>query len=370
MKKRILFLVNHEIVIFNFRKELVFKLLSEGFEVFICSPSGKKIDYFIEKGCKFIELDFNRHGTNPISDLFLIYKYIQIIKKIRPLAVLTYTIKPNIYGGIACRLTKKNCISNITGLGTAVESAGIMQKITITLYKIAFRHINMVFFQNKENMDFFITHGIQIPNYKLLPGSGVNLQEYVPLEYPDSTITKFVFISRIMKEKGIDQYLNAAEFIKLKYPNTEFHICGFCEEKYEDTLHTYQSKGIIEYHGLMDDIRDVLKFTHCTIHPTYYPEGMSNVLLESCACARPIITTDRSGCKEIVKDGVNGFIVVQRDTSDLIKRIEQFLTLDLSQKKQMGLEGRKLVMERFDRSIIVKEYLDTIKSIPNVEIGR
>lgn len=164
-----------------------------------------------------------------------------------------------------------------------------------------------------------------------------------------------------MKEKGIDQYLEAAEYIRSKYPNTRFHICGFCEEAYENKLKLLQDKGIVTYHGMLRDVREILKKTHCTIHPTYYPEGMSNVLLESAACGRPIITTDRSGCREVVDPGINGYMVKQKDSKDLIEKVEKFIQLDYEKKKRMGLAGRKKVEKEFNRQIVVEAYLEKIK---------
>ena len=275
--------------------------------------------------------------------------------------MLTYTIKPNIYGGIACRLFKAPYIANITGLGTAVENKGMLQKIAIILYRIAFKDIKCVFFQNEENRRFFIDNNIAVGKDRLIPGSGVNLEHFNVLNYPPDDIVEFAFISRIMKEKGIEQYLEAAEYIKNKYPNTRFHVCGFCEEDYQDRLEEMQSKGIIIYHGMLCDVREILKITHCTIHPTYYPEGMSNVLLESAACGRAIITTNRSGCREIVDDGVSGYLVKQKDSIDLIEKIEQFLALSLEDKKRMGLAGRKKVEKEFDRKIVVDAYMEEIE---------
>ena len=166
-----------------------------------------------------------------------------------------------------------------------------------------------------------------------------------------------------MKEKGIDQYLEAAESIKIKYPDTEFHVCGFCEQEYKGRLEDLNTKGIVIYHGMVRDIKTILELTHCTIHPTYYPEGISNVLLESCACARPIITTDRSGCREVVEDGVNGFVVKQKDSKDLIRVIEKFLALSWEEKRDMGLAGRKKVEKEFDRNIVVEKYMEEIKKL-------
>jgi galacturonosyltransferase len=166
-----------------------------------------------------------------------------------------------------------------------------------------------------------------------------------------------------MKEKGVDQYLEAAEYIKSKYPNTVFHVCGFCEQAYEEKLKELTEKGIINYHGMVRNVAEVLKDIQCTIHPTYYPEGIANVLLESCACARPIITTDRAGCREVVDDGVNGFVVKQRDSQDLIEKIEKFLALSHDEKIAMGLAGRAKVEKEFDRQIVVEKYCEEIKGI-------
>ncbi|MBT2290576.1 glycosyltransferase family 4 protein [Paenibacillus albidus] len=361
--KKVLILVNHDVVIYNFRKELVERLLNEGYEVYISSPYGERIDDLISMGCKYVKATIQRHGTNVIEELKLIFYYRRIIKKIKPDIVLSYTIKPNIYGGMACRLAKIPYIANITGLGTAVEHAGAMQKLSVLLYKLAFKNINTVFFQNEENMRFFSDNRIALGKYHLIPGSGVNLNHFQPLEYPADETIEFVFISRIMKEKGIEQYLEAAEYIREKYSFTRFHICGFCEEAYEEKLQLMQDRGIIKYHGMVRDVRIILAGVHCVIHPTYYPEGLSNVLLESAACARPIITTDRAGCREVVDDGVNGFVVLQQNSRDLIEKIEKFLRVGNKEKKEMGLNGRKKVEGEFDRQIVVTTYLNRIRNI-------
>jgi len=177
------------------------------------------------------------------------------------------------------------------------------------------------------------------------------------MEYPGGNKTEFAFISRIMKEKGADQYLEAAERIKEKYPDTVFHVCGFCEEAYEERLSKLQKEGIIVYHGMVRDVRTIIKNMHCIIHPTYYPEGLSNVLLEASASGRPIITTNRSGCREVIDDGVNGFVAEQKNADDLVEKIESFLALNYEEKKQMGIEGRKKVEKEFDRQIVVDKYM-------------
>lgn len=363
---KVLILANKSTGLYKFRGELLEALISKGHEVFISVPNGDFIDEMKQMGCRFIETEISRHGTNPLTDLALTKKYCAIIKSVKPDIVFTYTIKPNVYGGIACQLCKVPYVANVTGLGTAVENGGILQKITLALYRTGLRKAKRVFFQNQANLDFMLRHKVVRGAYSLLPGSGVNLERFAPLPYPDETDgIHFVFISRIMREKGIDQYLEAASSLRAKRSNLplHFHICGFCEKEYQGELDELIAKGVVEYHGMVRDVRKILKDVHCTIHPSFYPEGLSNVLLESCASARPIITTDRSGCREVVDDGVNGYIVKQRDSEDLIQIIEKFLALTHEQKMRMGLAGRAKVEREFDRKIVVEAYLKETEKV-------
>jgi len=197
----------------------------------------------------------------------------------------------------------------------------------------------------------------------MLPGSGVNLDQYQTQPYPNGETIDFVFIARVMKEKGIDQYLEAAKVIRERHPETRFHICGFCEQNYEQTLRELSDNGTVIYHGLVADMKPIYCMASCTVHPTYYPEGLSNVLLESAASGRPIITTNRSGCREVITDDVNGFIVKQQDSADLIEKIEKFLALSNAERKAMGLAGRAKVESEFDRKIVIQKYLEETKKV-------
>ena len=361
--KTVLFLVNHDVVIYNFRLELVERLLREGHRVVISSPHGERIDDLVALGCEYREIEMSRHGMNPIKELALLRAYKRLLREVKPDIVFAYTIKPNIYGAIACRSLGIPCVVNITGLGTAVENGGLVQKITVMLYRFALKKVQRVFFQNTENMQFFRDKRLAVEKHDLLPGSGVNLERFVPLAYPEGEKVAFAFISRIMKEKGVDQYLEAAEAIKARYPNTEFHVCGFCEDAYEERLKTLEARGVITYHGMVRDVKGFLEAIHCTVHPTYYPEGISNVLLESSACARPIITTDRSGCREVIDDGKNGYVVKQRDTEDLCEKLEKFLALSHEERREMGLCGRRKVEKEFDRQIVVEKYMKELAEV-------
>ncbi|MCE5342986.1 MAG: glycosyltransferase family 4 protein [Eubacteriales bacterium] len=360
--KKVLLLVNHDIVVYNFRLEIIERLLHDGYQVFVSSPYGERIEDLKALGCAYIETKVSRHGLNPLEDYQLLTFYRKLIGRIQPDAVLGYTIKPNIYGGIACNRTATPFIANITGLGTAVENSGFIQALTLTLYRFAFRHVQRVFFQNDASRKLFADQNIAPGKHGMLPGSGVNLQRFGLLPYPDDgNGVEFSFISRIMKEKGIDQYIEAAQFIKRKYPDTTFNVCGFCEEVYEERLKRLTDEGVLQYYGLVRDVKEVLAHTHCTVHPTYYPEGISNVLLESCACGRPIITTDRSGCREVIDDGVNGYLCRQQDSQSLIEQLEKFLALSQAERRAMGLNGRAKVEKEFDRQIVVERYMEEIE---------
>lgn len=364
---RILVVSNSDGGLYSFRKELIERMTTVG-KVFIASIfSESRKEYFESLGCTCIVTEFDRHSTNPLLELKLIKLYRNIIDDVKPDVVLTYTIKPNVYAGTACASKGIPYIANVTGFGTAVENPGLLQPIATALYRFGLRKATKVFFQNKSNMKFGIQKGIVKENYDLLPGSGVNLEYHALQPYPDDEKIEFAFISRIMKEKGIDQYLDAAEVIRTKYSNTVFHICGSCEQDYEQRLLNLQEKGIIVYHGNVSDVREIHKMTHCTVHPTYYPEGMSNVLLEACANGRPIITTERPGCGEIIEDGINGYVVRQNDSSDVVDKIEEFLTLTHEEKKQMGLNGRTKVEREFDRNIVIEKYMKELETVNNAK---
>lgn len=367
---RILILANHDVGLYKFRKELIEELIHPGTyiegrnaepcTVFASLPCGEFVAELEKIGCKIIETSVDRRGVNPIKDVKLLMTYRKILKKVKPDFVFGYTIKPNVYGGIACAEKNIPYAANITGLGTAVENKGWLQSISLLLYRIALCKVHTVFFQNAENEQFFMKHKLAVGKHQMLPGSGVNLNDYQPMAYPKDDTIEFVFVARVMREKGIEQYLDAAKMIRKRYSNTRFHICGFCEQDYKDKILRLEKDGIILYHGLVANMRDIYQQVHCTVHPTFYPEGLSNVLLESAACGRPIITTNRSGCREVIDDKKNGFLVKEQDSADLIEKIEMFLALSWEERKTMGLAGRAKVEREFDRRIVIKKYLEIL----------
>ena len=368
MKCRIAIIINSINGLYLFRRELIETLLKNN-DVMIIAPDGPRKDYFEKLGCLVIETPINEHGTNPITELGLLLKYKNILKENSPDIVFTYTIKPNVYAGIACAILGIPHVANITGLGTAVENKGLLQIITLGLYKLGLRKSQRVFFQNYQSKEFLIKNRVVKPDIcELIPGSGVNLTHFQVLEYPNKDTIEFAFISRIMREKGIEEYLTMAKYIREKYPNTKFHVCGGASGEYERELKKLNDKGVIIYHGIISDVREIHKISSCTILPSFYPEGISNVLLESAACGRPLITTDRAGCRETVCDGVTGLLVKQKDADDLIRKVEIFMMMNFEKRRQMGLAGRKKVEQEFDRNIVINKYLVEVQGVKKNEL--
>ena len=345
--------------LYEFRQELLEILTKENRVIVLGSKTGH-IDDLLNLGCEVIETPLERHGTNPFTELKLISKYKRIIKDKKPDVVLTYTVKPNVYVGMVCASLGIPYIANVTGVGPAIDNGGMLRIITLFLYRFGLRKAKKVFFQNRADMELMEQENVVRGPHELIPGSGVNLDRYRVLDYPQDNEIHFVFIARIVKEKGIEQYLDVAHTIRERYPNTVFHICGNCTPAYEERIKTEVESGMVIYHGRIPDVTVIHKISSCTILPSFYPEGMNNVLLESCALGRPIITTDRPGCREIIDDGVNGFMVKQKDSQELIEKVELFLSLSWEEKKAMGLAGRMKVEREFSRQIVVNKYLKEI----------
>lgn len=246
-KKKVLILGNSNLVVFGFRGELIEQLIKDGYEVVVSFPNGpfgQGEETSKQYGCKFIQTEMERRKTNPVSDLELIKTYIKILKEEKPNIVLAYTSKCDTYGGIACRLTHTPFIPNITGIGSGMAEGGITEHILIMLYRIALRDAEIVYFQNSQDKEYFVNKGIKFRRSGVLPGSGVNLQKFTPLDYPERTPIVFTYIARIMKAKGIEQFLDAARTLKGK---AEFHICGYCEEDYKDIIEKEQAEGTVIY---------------------------------------------------------------------------------------------------------------------------
>lgn len=362
--KKILIFSNHVITIKALRVELVNALVDKTHKVILAMPKDNQNVFFEDLGCEIIETSLDRRGTNPIADLKLLLNYMKIIKDVKPDVVLTYTIKPNVYGGLACLLKKTPYLANITGLGTAVENGGIMAILTKFLYKIGLCNARTVFFQNSTNEKFFKQEKVVKKNTRLLPGSGVNLEKHPFEEFPQmDQCIKFLFVGRIMKDKGINELLEAFSKIKQQYHNAELSVVGmFDEDEYKSQLENLENQGILKYLGQRSDVHDLIKKNHVVVLPSYH-EGLANVLLEAAACGRPVIATDVAGCRETYDDGISGLSCKAKESQSLYNAMEQFIKKTHEEKILMGIAGRQKVEKEFDRTIVVDAYIEEIERI-------
>lgn len=362
---KITLIANDTTFIYNLRREILTKLVEEGHQVTVlCQFLSHKED-LEQIGCQLYDISIGRRSTNPIADFRLFWKFLEILRKINPDVVFTNNIKPNVYAGIACNILNIRYIPNITGLGTSVENPGRLQILTTHLYKYGVAGTDNIFFQNEENVRFFEQHNMMPKNANvcLLPGSGVNLKTHPLLPYSHDKMIHFLFVARLLKEKGIELYLSAAKRIAEKHPNVMFHICGGCDDpKYQELVNAAEQAGYIQYHGEQKDMLPYFQMSHCVVHPSYYPEGMSNVLLEAAASARPIIATDRSGCRETVDAGKTGWLIPIKDEDALVEALEEFLHLSWEEREKLGYAGRLKIEQEFDRELVVQKYLDVLES--------
>lgn len=367
MGKRVLFLAQHFITLYSFRRELIERLCREGYEVYLSLPPSEENRFFEKLGCRIIPTKIDRRGVNPVNDLKLLAFYCRIIPKVEPDVVFSYTVKPNIYGGIACTLRNAPYIVNITGLGTAVERGGPIQKIILLLYHVGLRKANKIFFQNVSNLQFMKSKCALKAPCAILPGSGVNLERYSFAQYPKEDVGfTFLVIGRLMWDKGTDEMLEAAKIIRNRHPNVTIRLMGFYDGDCKSKVERFVQAGFVEYLGQQEDIRPFLRKSHATIHPSYH-EGMANVLLESAATGRPVLASNIPGCRETFDEGVSGIGFEPRNVDDLVRAIEQFIALPYEKKAAMGRAGREKMEREFDRKIVVDAYMKEIHKIEEMK---
>lgn len=359
-KKKLLLMTNHSFMLWQFRRELIQELLKE-YTVILSMPCGEHVEDFREMGCKIIDTDINRRGINPFTDIKLLRKYFYLLKKIQPDMVITYSIKPNIYGGFACRMRKIPYCVNVQGLGTAFQKP-ILVNIVSIMYKVTLKKAKTVFFENEGNAALFRQKKI-LPAKKqtILRGAGINLTYYDLAPYEEKESIHFLFVGRIMKEKGVDEFFYAAKKMKKAYKEAvTFDMVGFFEDEYKEQVKNMQKQGMIEFHGFKEEVRPFYRMANCVVLPSYH-EGMSNVLLEAAATGRTLITSNIPGCKEAVIDGKSGYLCPVMDGEALYQAMEKFMKLTTEQRQQMGLAGRKHMEEIFDKKKVVKETLKKIQ---------
>ena len=351
-----LIITNNSGGLYCIRKELMERLIRDGNELYVVTPFDEFVDELRALGGHLIEQDLNRRGMNPFQEIQLLWAYRNIIKRVSPDRIITYTIKPGIYGGLLARRMKIPYIVNVTGLGTAFQRAGLLRMLVVRLWKTALQSAESVFFENQGNAQVFLDYDI-VPADKIhvLPGAGVNLDDFPYAMYPpEGELVRFLFIGRLMREKGIEELLCAMEQLYQKCPNIRLDIVGRYEEDYESELQEIQAHGFVKFHGYQRDVRPYIRQAHILVLPSYH-EGMANALLEAAAMGRPLITSKVSGCMEAVRDGETGFLCESQDVHSLTEKMERFIHLPYEQKKQMGLRSHEFVAERFDRKKVVQE---------------
>lgn len=346
---------------YNFRSELILELKKKGNEVVLICPYGKKIDYFTDRGCRFVNIEVDRRGKNIKNDLKLIFDYKKILTKENPDVVLTYTSKPSIYAGFVCGIMGIPYIVNNAGL---MKTYGLFDKFMKFLYWVGFRKASCIMFQNtqeRDTIDNLLSHNV---HFRDIPGSGVNLNEFCFSPYPnEENGIVFNYVGRIVALKGIDEYLECAKRIKKRYPNTIFRIYGdFDDDSYNIRIKELQEQGIVDYCGVKLDMKPAIREAHAVIHPSHY-EGMTNVVLEHSAIGRICIGSDIPGVKDGIDDGKTGFVFKVNDVNSLVNAVIKFLNLTHIQKIRMASDARKKMEREFNREIVTNVYIEEIDRI-------
>ncbi len=350
----VLIAANYDVGLYQFRRELIERLLQEH-QVMISLPYGELVNPLQDAGCLFIDTPVDRRGLNPVKDIKLLLNYRRMLREKKPDLVITYTIKPNIYGSFACRMKKIPYAVNITGLGTAFQKKGLLRAFVKCLYKTALKKAKVVFFENAANQQLFIDEGIVSKDKTvLLNGAGVNTDRYVVAPYPEETPTRFLFMGRVMQEKGVNELFSAMERLHAEGANCCLDVLGGYEEDYAQVIRRCEAQGWLHYHGYQTDVRPFIANAHCFVLPSYH-EGMANTNLECAAMGRPLITSDIPGCREAVIEGESGLLCRPKDTDSLYTAMKRFLSMSHEQRQAMGLSGRKHMETVFDKKQVVAE---------------
>lgn len=351
---KILIATNHSYMFYRFRKELVETLMQEH-EVILSTPFVGHEDNLKAMGLRCINTEIDRRSINPFKDMKLLKTYRKMLDDIQPDLVITYSIKPNIYMGSACKAKGIPYVTNVQGLGTAFEKP-VLSSVVSVMYRSALRKAKTVFFENEENAQFFLHQNIiSAQQMKVLPGAGINLDEYPYVPMREDGVCSFLFVGRIMKEKGVYEFFTAAKTVKAEFSEkVAFDVVGFYEDAYKETVDQLVADGVIRFHGFQTDVHPFYEAANCVVLPSYH-EGMSNVLLEAAATGRPLITSDIPGCREAVEDGVSGYICPAKDADALYDAMQRFVELPESRRAEMGRRGRERMEKRFSKDAVIAE---------------
>ncbi len=360
---------NNSRTIANYRPGLVSALRGAGFRVVVFAGDDDRRASLQDLGAELRLLPMASRGKSPIADLRAFAAYVRQLSKLRPAAFLGFTIKPNIYGSLAAQGLRIPVINNITGLGAVFARRTPLTRIVTSLYRLALRRSATIFFQNRDDFDLFGRLGLVTSSQAaLLPGSGVDLAYFKPRvrRKPSKQFT-FLFAARLLWDKGIREYVEAARIVRERFSDVQFQILGIIEQGRSavsaSQLREWQSEGVIDYLGASNDVRDALSRADCVVLPTYYREGVPRILLEAAAMGIPTIATDAPGCRDAVDDGQTGLLCSPRDVNSLVRAIERMISFPSTKRKAMGMAGRAKVEREFNQDIVHRAYLDALSKV-------
>jgi glycosyltransferase involved in cell wall biosynthesis len=375
LKQKILIVVNSAWNLLNFRSGLIRALVANGYEVLAVAPDDAYSARLSELGCRFVSLPMDNQGTHPLRDLLLFHRFWLLLRREQPDVLLAYTVKPNIYGSLAAGLLSTPVVNNIAGLGAVFIKGGLLVRLVRGLYRLALRRSAKVFFQNGDDRALFVDAGLVQPEQTdLLPGSGIDLRRFNANEHSSilspSNIGRpfrFLLIARMLRDKGVVEYVAAAKQIRARWPNVECGLLGFLDVQNPaaistEEMNSWVAEGDVCYMGVSDDVRLQIARADCIVLPSYR-EGTPHTLLEAAAMAKPIITTDAVGCREVVDDGVNGYLCQVRDADDLAAKMQAMLGLSVAERAAMGQAGRKKMELQFDEKIVIEKYLQVVSEL-------
>ena len=356
--------------VYNFRAGLIRGLLQAGYSVTVCCPADDYLDRMKTLGVRHVQLPLDAAGVNPLREAGVVLHLLRIFRKHRPAALLTFTPKINIYVALAAGWLRIPVIVNISGLGRAFTTGGWLEIVSRALYKHALRSAHTVFFQNTDDLELFARSGmVRRAQCQRLPGSGVDLDWFIP-QLPRTALQRdfrFLLVARLLWDKGVQEYVDAACLVKTRTPDVQFGLLGFLEVNNPTAIargqiDAWQADGTIHYHGVTDDVRALLAGTDCVVLPSYYREGTPRSLLEAASMAIPVITTDTPGCRDVVEHGVSGFLCRVKDAQDLADKMIRMIELDHAARQEMGRSGRRKMEREFDQALVLDKYLEALRA--------
>ena len=366
--KRIFITANTSWYLYNFRKNSILSLIDRGYHVVAVAPNDSYSSRLKEFGCDYIHVNIDQGGTNPLNDIITFIKFLIIYLKFKPSVVLNFTPKNNIYSTLAAKLCKAKVINNIAGLGMVFINESLTAKLARFLYKVSQRKADKIFFQNEDDRKLFLDNKLaDVSITDRLPGSGVDLSRFTLQPAKGDGVVRFLLIARMLYDKGIGHYVEAARELKSKYGEyVEFQLLGFVgvnnpSAVAEAEMQAWVDEGIVNYLGVSDCVEKNIAKVDCMVLPSFYREGVPKSLLEAGAMGKPIIATDNVGCRETVDDGVNGYLCELRSTESLVDKLELMIQMTHEQRLEMGRQSRLKIEREFDEQIVINKYLDAIK---------